>query len=469
MRTLSNYYLKTDQFSKSIRGEAHLVIGRKGSGKSAIFLQIRDRERSNSKNVVLDLKPDGYKLIKFKELILDFLQEGTFQHTIMAFWEYVLLLEICYKILEKDREKHIRDHVLNEPYRKLSELYHAEGYETEGDFSERMTMLMEKITSEYRAKYGDDQGNRLSSQQLTELLYCHDVKELFQHVKNYMKHKNTLWLLFDNIDKGWPTSGLKHEDLLIIRALIDATRKIERQFHKSDIEVNSIVFLRNDVYELLVSETSDRGKEANVLLDWTDSDLLRELIRLRIVANNLDEDLDFEHVWPKICISHFEGEESSQYLIDRSLMRPRFLLNLINQCKSFAVNLNHPLIQADDIRKGLAAYSTDLLTDIGYELKDVSPEIEDVLYAFIGNKHEATDEQIRSALQAYLGKDELQEVIDLLLWYGFLGVRLSDLDIKYIYNFNYNMQLLKGFVKKMNSKVIYTINPAFWEGLMIEG
>lgn len=469
MRTLSNYYLKTDQFSKSIRGEAHLVIGRKGSGKSAIFLQIRDRERSNSKNVVLDLKPDGYKLIKFKELILDFLQEGTFQHTIMAFWEYVLLLEICYKILEKDREKHIRDHVLNEPYRKLSELYHTEGYETEGDFSERMTMLMEKITSEYRARYGDDQGNRLSSQQLTELLYCHDVKELFQHVKNYMKHKNTLWLLFDNIDKGWPTSGLKHEDLLIIRALIDATRKIERQFHKSDIEVNSIVFLRNDVYELLVSETSDRGKEANVLLDWTDSDLLRELIRLRIVANNLDEDLDFEHVWPKICVSHFEGEESSQYLIDRSLMRPRFLLNLINQCKSFAVNLNHPLIQADDIKKGLAAYSTDLLTDIGYELKDVAPEIEDVLYAFIGNKHEATDDQIRTALQAYLGKDELQEVIDLLLWYGFLGVRLSELDIKYIYNFNYNMQLLKGFVKKMDSKVIYTINPAFWEGLMIDG
>lgn len=469
MRTLSNYYLKTDQFSKSIRGEAHLVIGRKGSGKSAIFLQIRDRERSNSKNVVLDLKPDGYKLIKFKELILNFLQEGTFQHTIMAFWEYVLLLEICYKILEKDKEKHIRDHVLNEPYRKLSELYHAEGYETEGDFSERMTMLMEKITSEYRAKYGVDQGNRLSSQQLTELLYCHDVKELFQHVKNYLKHKNTLWLLFDNIDKGWPTSGLKHEDLLIIRALIDATRKIERQFDKSDIDVNSIVFLRNDVYELLVSETSDRGKEANVLLDWTDSDLLRELIRLRIVANNLDENLAFIHVWPMICISHFEGEETSQYLIDRSLMRPRFLLNLINQCKSFAVNLNHPQIQADDIKKGLAAYSTDLLTDIGYELKDVSPEIEDILYAFIDNKHEATDEQIRSALQAYLGKDELQEVIDLLLWYGFLGVRLSEIDIKYIYNFNYNMQLLKGFIKKMNSKVIYTINPAFWEGLMIEG
>lgn len=96
MRNLQSYYLKTDAFNKALRGEVQLVVGRKGSGKSAIFLQIRDKERSKSGNVVLDLKPDGYQLIKFKELILNYLQEGTFHHTITAFWEYVMLLEICH-------------------------------------------------------------------------------------------------------------------------------------------------------------------------------------------------------------------------------------------------------------------------------------------------------------------------------------------------------------------------------------
>ena len=143
----------------------------------------------------------------------------------MAFWEYVLLLEICYKILEKDREQHKRDHQLFEPYRKLAELYHAEGYETEGDFSERMGSLMEKISTEYRSKHGDQRGVRLNTSKLTEMLYCHDVRELAKQVIEYMTHKETCWLLFDNIDKGWPTSGLEHEDLLIIRALIDATKK----------------------------------------------------------------------------------------------------------------------------------------------------------------------------------------------------------------------------------------------------
>lgn len=467
MRTLENYYLKTDQFLRSLRGEANIVVGRKGSGKSAIFLQVRDRERNKQGNIVLDLKPDGYKLIKFKELILSFLEEGTFQHTIMAFWEYVLLLEICYKILEKDREQHKHDHQLYEPYRKLAETYHADGYETEGDFSERMGSLMEKISTEYRAKHGNEKNVRLSSSKLTEMLYCHDVKMLAQQVIDYMAYKETCWLLFDNIDKGWPTSGLEHEDLLIIRALVDATKKIERQFGRANIGVNTIVFLRNDVYELLVKETSDRGKEASVLLDWTDPDLLRELVRLRIASNEINGDDSFQSIWPKICVSHYRGEESSQYLIDRYLMRPRFLLNLISQCKSFAINLNHDRILDEDIEKGLKAYSTDLLADVGYEIHDVDNKVDDVLYAFIGSESSLEKSAILEILGEYGVSPEFQEkVFELLLWYGFLGLMIED-EPKYIYQFNYSMKLMAGMIKKMD-KGKFIINPAFWPALLIE-
>ncbi|WP_047689734.1 P-loop ATPase, Sll1717 family [Vibrio sp. ZOR0018] len=467
MRSLESYYLKTDQFLKSLRGEANIVVGRKGSGKSAIFLQVRDRERNKKGNIVLDLKPDGYKLIKFKELILSFLEEGTFQHTIMAFWEYVLLLEICYKILEKDREQHTRDHTLYDSYRTLADLYHADGYETEGDFSERMSSLMEKISTEYRSKHGDQTNVRLNTSKLTEMLYCHDVKHLSNQLIEYMSRKEVCWLLFDNLDKGWPTSGLEHEDLLIIRALIDATKKIERQFGKSNVNVNTILFLRNDVYELLVKETSDRGKEARVLLDWTDPDLLRELIRLRIASNNISGDESFHSLWPKICVSHYAGEESSQYLIERSLMRPRFLLNLISQCKSYAINLNHDRILEEDIEKGLTAYSTDLLTDIGYEIKDVESSIDDVLYAFIGGKSRISRKDIFSTLDEFGVDDKLfNRIFELLLWYGFIGLDING-ETKYIYDFNYSMQLMAGMIKKKGD-IDYHINPAFWPALMIE-
>jgi len=471
MRDLERYYLETDQFLKSLRGEAHLVVGRKGSGKSAIFIQIRDSERdkNRNKNIILDLKPDGYKLIKFKERILGFLEEGTYQHTVTAFWEYVLLLEICYKVLEKDKTRHIHDHRLYDGYRELSELYNAETYDSQGDFSERMSSLMERVYSEYRSKFGDEDKVSLSSSQVTELIYSHDVKQLKQKLGSYLEHKELLWLLFDNLDNGWPTSGLQHEDLLIIRALIEATRKIERQFSRSSFRVRTVVFLRNDVYELLVKETSDRGKEASVLLDWTDADLLRELIRLRIISNGLDEYTDFESAWLKVFTSHYRGEESSQFLIDRSLMRPRFLLNLINHCKSFAINLNHETVEAADIEKGIAAYSSDLLRDIGYELRDISEDTEDILYAFIASHSVLSEREILFTLsESGLTEDKARNAIDLLLWYGFLGLKISEEDNKFIYDFNYNKSLMDGVKRKSKDQTQYVINQAFWPALMIE-
>jgi hypothetical protein len=50
---------------------------------------------------MVDLKPEGYQLIKLKEDLLSYLTEGSRQHLITAFWEYLLLLEVTYKVLEK--------------------------------------------------------------------------------------------------------------------------------------------------------------------------------------------------------------------------------------------------------------------------------------------------------------------------------------------------------------------------------
>ena len=122
LRYLNFYYVETDGFRRAARGEARLVVGRKGAGKTAVFMQIRERVGKSRKNIVLDLKPDGYKLLKFKDTVLKLLERGSFEHTVMAFWEYILLLEIRHRILESDRAIHNNDHVLYEPYRRLSEL-----------------------------------------------------------------------------------------------------------------------------------------------------------------------------------------------------------------------------------------------------------------------------------------------------------------------------------------------------------
>lgn len=467
IRDLDSYYLETDAYLKVKRGECHLVVGRKGSGKSAIFFRVRDSERNKVSNIVLDLKPEGYKLLKLKELVLKNLQLGAFQHTLTAFWEYVLLMEIAHKIMQSDKELHTRDNSLFEPYKSLSSLLQGSDYLAQGDFSERLATLIDHIANDYRATYGDEGNVGLTAPQVTALIHRDDLKPITTAITKYLKHKNILWLLFDNIDKGWATDGVSKEDVMIVRSLLDAARKLEHELQRYSVDVRTVLFLRNDVYDLLVKETADRGKEAYLLVDWTDPDQLREILKLRVLSKVFLDDEPFQTLWGRICVSHIDGEETSQYLIERCLMRPRFLLNLVNQCKSSAVNLNHKRIEVDDIRKGLIAYSTDLMTDIGFEIHDIDPNVGELLYAFIGSPEKFSASKLEEIFTNFgIQHDHVGRFKDLLLWYGFLGI-LRDEKQVYIYTANYNRQLLSGLISKLGDQVQYCINPAFLPALSL--
>lgn len=465
---LGEYYVQTDQFRRALRGEVRIVVGRKGSGKTAVFAQVRDHIRSDRNQIVLDLKPEGYQLRKFKELVLDLLEEGTREHTITAFWEYLLLLEVAYKILEKDRSYHVRDQTLYEPYQTLARIYKEDGYSQEGDFSERMLRLTEQIAAAFEATHRDAQGLRLTRQQVTEFVYVHDIRQLRGQIEHYLKFKGGLWILFDNLDKGWSAHGLSPEDLLIIRCLLDATRKIEQSLQSTGIDCHTVIFLRNDVYSLLVEATPDRGKEIRVSLDWSEPELLRDMLKQRLIYNGLDHKVSFELLWRMICVSLIDGEETSQYLIDRSMMRPRFLLNLISHCRGFAVNFGHDKIDAEDIRKGLDTFSTDLIYDIDLEIRDVLPFAEDVLYAFLGQSARLTIEDIDRLLGQKFDTEARAKILDLLLWYGVLGVVRPTDEVAFIYSVNYDMKRLTALLTGMAlEKRSFYVNPAFWPGLEI--
>jgi hypothetical protein len=62
MSTLADYYLQTDEYRRALHGSVNLAVGRKGSGKTALFIQLRDKIRADKRNVVVDLRPEGYSL-----------------------------------------------------------------------------------------------------------------------------------------------------------------------------------------------------------------------------------------------------------------------------------------------------------------------------------------------------------------------------------------------------------------------
>jgi hypothetical protein len=181
----------------------------------------------------------------------------------------------------------------------------------------------------------------------------------------------------------------------------------------------------------------------------------------------MDENVSFDRIWRDICISHYHGEDTSAYFIERSLMRPRNLLKIFAHCKGFANNFNHPKIDEADIEKGMKAYSQDMLIDLDHELSDVFPAAPDLLYSFLDCQSEVEKLELEDVLRSG-GVDEsaIEQVFNFLLYYGVIGLKI-DTGVQYIFDVNYDSKILTTRAQRQGVNAKFAINPAFWDALGI--
>lgn len=97
---LNYYFVETAEFARALRAEGAVVIGRKGSGKSAVFLQVAQTKAKDRRVCVVDLRPASHNLSEMREALLGVTNVGLFQHTVAAFWQYIISIEILLKIRE---------------------------------------------------------------------------------------------------------------------------------------------------------------------------------------------------------------------------------------------------------------------------------------------------------------------------------------------------------------------------------
>jgi hypothetical protein len=460
---LREYFVVTGQATQAKQGHARLVVGRKGAGKTAVFYDVRNSIGRRNDRLILDLRPEGHQFTKLRELVLDRLSLGLQEHTMVAFWNYILLAELARKALEQDRMIALHDPGRYEAYKRLADVYLHHDPGGDFDFSQRLLMQVDRISRTLGSTPVAEVGSVL-----TQAIYSGTFRELNDAVSDYLKTKESVWLLVDNLDKGWPVRGTSSLDILIVRSLLDATRKLQHQLEAKDVVFECLVFLRSDIYEHLREDTPDKGKDTAIRLDWEDPEVFGEIVRRRLESSG-ELQGTFRDMWPRISTALVDGQDSFAYMLDRTLMRPRDLLQFLRTAMHIAINRGHTRIEEEDLIQAERSYSEDILITTAFEIADTYPAYSEMLYAFEGAPAVMSREDVQDRLMllAEIPEGEVDKVLELLIWFGFLGVSSStNAKEKYSFDVQGNLRRLLYPLKAGEGQLV--IHRAFRAALDVE-
>lgn len=408
----ADYRTLIESDSKSI------VVGRRGTGKSALYLRLADYYRSSEKTDVILLSPDEHDMLGLRPLADLF--GGQFKLTRAAMriaFRYAFCMEIAsvistrYKFAKSDSSDFLTQHLTR--------------WRVGGTIFAALRKVMRDIAQDEQSFEG-----RVAN--LSDRLEVHRVEGAVRDTLTAMK-RNVV-VLVDRTDEGYEPDekGVGIVDGLT-QALIDLRDHIA--------SVRSIIFLRDNIYRSVQQKDQDfsRNLEQSVLrLHWDENALLNLVANRLRIAFQLRAEKSLR-VWDSVTQEGLQGESGFQQCLRLTLYRPRDLLLLLNEAFRRARIAERHAIIPTDISDSARSISENRLAELVKEyesqipalpklvarfanqapvlsVKDAADEVEDV------TSSDAYDSQVQQDMMLMA---EPVEAIRMLYSVGFFGVKDS--------------------------------------------
>ncbi|EOV4650968.1 DNA repair protein [Vibrio parahaemolyticus] len=335
-----------------------IVLGRTGSGKSALLERLEECEEQ-----IIRIEPDELALKHISNsTILSFFEELGVDLDIFysLLWQHTFAVELIkhkYGIdtpLEKNRFLESISSLISGNRKKQQALKYIEEWgdkfwlDTETRIKEFTDKLEDSLTTSVGAgiqgiKFNASGKSLLSEEQKSEVVYYGKQVVNNVQIEKLAKVVNLLaediftdpqrktFILIDRLDENWVDDDLRYK---LIRALIETIRK----FRKIET-VKIVITLRTDLLDRVLDKTRDSGfqrEKYNSLflpLSWN-KEQLNDLLDLRI--NELlkykytNSEVSFSDIFP----NKIDKVSASDYILERTLLRPRDAIAFVNECFS---------------------------------------------------------------------------------------------------------------------------------------
>lgn len=416
--SLGDYFVETQPYRLALQGDRSLFVGKKGTGKTANLLRISEELKQDKRNLVCVVMPVAYELEAVVALLKEYKARDIKGYVVESLWKFLIYTEIANACLKEATAKPAGI-LQGTPEFRLRELMSDRGLID--DFAVRLEKTVGALLSLDQA--GSQQANRAA---ISEKLHGSVLAELRSVLGDVLEERQRVAVLVDNLDKPW--SG--HSDLEVLSdflfGLLRVTTDMKRDFSKSDnwrrpVNLTVTVFVRSDIFDYVKSLEPEPDKLTYSMITWDDPELLIRVVESRFAARRTSDGAP-RGLWNDLFCAQVKGMDTKDYLLSKTLPRPRDLVYLCNAAVSKAVNRAHTRVEEGDILAAETEYSQFALEAAKVESGVSLPRVEEILYEFVGNEAVVTETEVRELVDS-LGIDaRAEDVIDHLCAVSFLGV-----------------------------------------------
>jgi hypothetical protein len=368
-RGLEDYFVESEIYNRVRVGSKRIVIGARGIGKSAIFQVLARRER-DAGSYVIELSPEDYSYELLSQTMASE-DHGSWAKlgAYAVAWKYLIYVLIMKEISKK--RIHLKKGIANEIYKYVRDNHSNQQASTLSSLVSYLKRLEGIKIGKYEAT--------IKARELEKLYKLEEIHHLLPALKEIVSHRRVI-VLVDELDRGWDSS----ED----------ARAFVAGLFQACISVNSIhdnlrvyMSLRQELYDDVPALYDDAQKYRDLIetISWNDSSLLNLMAkRIRHSMPALAA-ADDETCWNSLfyAIPGSRGNGSFRYMIDRTLYRPREIIQFCTQaiecCRESQPGI--PL-RATVIREAERIYSAERTKDIAAEHRFQHPGLISVMEAF---------------------------------------------------------------------------------------
>jgi hypothetical protein len=365
-----------------------VVLGWTGSGKSALLERLVEVQAGRVKPFL----PETLSLQRLSNSNLLHELQGigvNFDLLFNLLWKHIFAVELIrwrYEITDQYAQRSFMQNIataFNPTQRRALEYLEIFGDEFWMESTERVggfaTHFEEEIQKVFRARTvfagrsaehdsllprSDDEKQKAkdAAQYVVDSIQRHHLAETVKLINNVLNDKKKKWyIVIDKLDENWVDDRFKAH---LIRALLDAIRDFSEV---SNLKI--IVALRYDlidrVFGTAVGSGAQREKyDAQFLhVRWTRRDLTRLVDRRidqRLRSRSEGEGvLTHKDVFPREVV---RKQPTMEWILDRTLLRPRDLIAFTNLCLQNSVNRS--LVSSSVILGTEATYSQGRLNAV---------------------------------------------------------------------------------------------------------